>query len=71
MTKEHPCQQEDWFVPHATTITLPDGRKITVDGIPYEGWGTTPGKIYRVTEHDDEGNITSEVSWAIPSEPIS
>ena len=63
-----PRSREEWFIPHETTISLPDGREIVVDGIPYEGWGTTPGKIYRITEHDDDLNIVSEIAWAIPLE---
>lgn len=61
-----PRSREEWFIPHAMVITLPNGREIIVDGIPYEGWGTTPGKIYRITEHDDDGNIIAEQAWSIP-----
>lgn len=56
----------EWFVPHSTTILLPDGSYLTVNGIPYEGWGTAPGKIYRLTTHGDDGEIISERSWAVP-----
>jgi hypothetical protein len=60
--------RDDWFIPHPTTITLPDGSELDVDCIPYEGWGTTPGKGYRITEHDDDGNIISNRFWFIPLE---
>lgn len=69
MRANMPCSREEWFVPHETTITLPDGRELTVDGIPYEGWGTAPGKLYRITEHDDNRKIIWEKSWIIPAEP--
>ena len=52
-------------IPLATTITLPDGSDLTVGDIPYDGWGIAPGKIYRVTEHDDDGAVIWERSWAI------
>lgn len=39
-----PRSRAEWFVPHETTITLPDGRELQVEGIPYEGWGTEPGR---------------------------
>lgn len=68
MMAENHCFRDGWFIPHETTISLPDGRIIPVDGIPYEGWGTTPGKLYRITEHNDAGEIISEIKWFIPLE---
>lgn len=58
--------REEWFIPHETTITLPDGSKLAVDGIPYEGWGTTPGRRYSLVEVDDNGMVIWERRWLIP-----
>ncbi|GBF86488.1 two-component sensor histidine kinase [Aphanothece sacrum FPU3] len=49
-----------------TDITLPDGEVITVDGVPYEGWGYEPGKWYVVIQRDDEGNVLWRRRWIIP-----
>lgn len=71
MAKEYPSRREDWFVPHETTLKLPDGREITVDGIPYEGWGTNPGVwgIVENYEYTKEGGLTFDFvhRWVIPS----
>ncbi|MFP5436085.1 hypothetical protein [Sphingobium sp. ba1] len=69
MRADLPRSRAEWFVPHETTITLPDGRELQVDGIPYKGWGTDPGKVYRVTQQDSDGKIVGERSWVIPMEP--
>lgn len=49
-----------------TEITLPDGEVITVDAVPYEGWGYEPGKWYLVIQRDDEGNELWRRRWIIP-----
>lgn len=70
MATEYPSRREDWFVPHETAIKLPDGREIAVDGIPFEGWGTTPG-VWGILSHFEEtegGGFECEfaVRWVIP-----
>ncbi len=70
MTKGYPCRREDWFVPHETTISLPDGREITVDGIPYEGWGTTPGRWGYLVDYvelpDGSFDFSRSITWLVP-----
>lgn len=66
-----------WFIPHETTIILPDGREITVEGIPYEGWGTEPGSYGYLYDYEEtaEGGFTfsDAVSWTVVANrvPIS
>lgn len=48
-------------------ITLPNGEVITVDGVPYEGWGYEPGKWYEVINHDDDGTEIWRRRWVIPA----
>jgi hypothetical protein len=69
MRVDVPRPRAEWFIPHETTLTLPSGEEIRVDGIPYEGWGTTPGKTYTTGTIDDQGNMERLVSWAIPLDP--
>lgn len=64
MRADLPRSREEWFVPHETTITLPDGRELTVDGIPYEGWGTAPGGYWSLAECDDFGNVLWTKRWS-------
>lgn len=52
-----------WFVPHETTITLPDGSELTVSGIPYEGWGTDPGNCWSLATIEDDGVTVRTKRW--------
>ena len=62
---------EGWFVPHETMIKLPDGRELTVDGIPYEGWGTAPGRysyLFDYVEADDgRFDFSDLITWQVTS----
>jgi hypothetical protein len=49
-------------------ITLPDGEVITVDAVPYEGWGYEPGKWFMVVHRDDHGAELWRRAWSIPIE---
>ena len=37
-------------------ITLPTGKTILLDGVPYFGYGYKPGRWYTVIHNDDNGN---------------
>lgn len=54
----------EWFVTHETTIRLPWGETLTVEGIPFEGWGTAPGKWNYVTLTED-GRVADYRCWKI------
>lgn len=57
--------REAWFVPNETTIRLPNGELLSVEGIPFEGWGTNPGKWNYVTEFTEDGRIADYRSWEV------
>lgn len=44
-------------------ITLPDGSELMVDSIPYEGWGTAPGKRWSLAQLDEHGNVLWTTRW--------
>jgi hypothetical protein len=52
-------------------LVLPDGEVITVDGVPYDGWGTEAGKWYQVIQRDDDGNELWRRWWSIPASQTS
>lgn len=54
-------------VTESVKIKLPDGEMITVDGVPYEGWGYEPGRWYQVIQRDDHGIELWRRWWAIPA----
>ena len=67
MHTNFPRSRGEWFVPHETTIILPNGSELRVDGIPYEGWGTAPG-MYGYFANPDELDLFSAsnyTEWAI------
>ncbi len=69
MRADFPRTREEFFVPHETTIILPDGRELTVCGIPYEGWGTAPGMYGYLFDYEDTENgeftFSSQISWRV------
>ncbi|MDO6415218.1 hypothetical protein Q4F19_12570 [Sphingomonas sp. BIUV-7] len=74
MREGTPRSREDWFIPHETTITLPSGSELTVHGIPYEGWGTAPGRYGYFIDPNLEGDLFSYANyreWRVfsPEEP--
>lgn len=55
----------EWFVPYPTTIRLPWGETLEVDGIPFEGWGTMPGKWNYVAAFTEDGRIAEYRCWEV------
>lgn len=49
-------------------MTLPNGEVIEIDVLPYDGWGTQPGKSYTFIERDREGNELWQRRWFIPAQ---
>lgn len=55
----------EWFVPYPTTIHLPWGETLEVEGIPFEGWGTMPGKWNYIVALTEDGRIAEYRSWEV------
>lgn len=69
-----PSSDDEYFITTPAMIVLPDGRKIECPkGIPFEGFGTTPGVWGHFVgeDHDDDSpNWDSLVTWRVsPEEP--